>query len=201
MKNSLIITSFFIAGILAGYFHWLPEGLIGTGLTQWILFGLIFLVGFVLGADPRLGMLIRSIRPSVLFVPLSVCAGSLVGSVMGYLVFPSLSFPDSLAIGAGFGYYSLSSIMIGELSGKTAAAIALITNIFREITTLLAAPLLVKGFGSMAPILSAGATAMDTTLPVIIRYSGKDFLFTALISGIILTILTPLLISLIYAAL
>jgi uncharacterized membrane protein YbjE (DUF340 family) len=53
----------------------------------------------------------------------------------------------------------------------------------------------------MAPILSAGATAMDTTLPVIIRYSGKDFLFTALISGIILTILTPLLISLIYAAL
>ncbi len=89
--------------------------------------------------------------------------------------------------------------MIGELSGKTAGAIALIANIFREITTLLAAPLLVKWFGTMAPVLSGGATSMDTTLPVIMKYAGKEYLFPALISGIILTMLTPLLISFIYA--
>lgn len=199
MKNSLIITCFFIGGILAGFFRFLPSGWMGTDITQWILFGLIFLVGFVLGADPRLGMLVRSIRVSVVLVPLAVAAGSLGGAAIGCLLLPSLSLPDSLAIGAGFGYYSLSSIMIGELSGKTAGAIALIANIFREITTLLAAPLLVKWFGTMAPVLSGGATSMDTTLPVIMRYAGKEYLFPALISGIILTMLTPLLISFIYA--
>lgn len=199
MKNSLIITCFFIGGILAGFFDLLPSGWIGTHGTQWILFGLIFLVGFVVGADPRLGMLVRSIRVSVLLVPISVAVGSLGGAAIGSLLLPALSLPDSLAIGAGFGYYSLSSIMIGELSGKMAGTIALITNIFREITTLLATPLLVKWFGTMTPVLSGGATAMDTTLPVIMKYAGKEHLFSALISGMILTLMTPLLISLIFA--
>lgn len=198
MKNSLVITCFFITGIFAGMYKLVPANLAGTGITQWILFGLIFLVGFVLGADPRLGMLIRSIRISVLLVPLAVVTGSLGGAALGYLLLPALSLPDSFAIGSGFGYYSLSSIMISELSGKTTGTIALIANIVREITTLLATPLLVKWFGLAAPILSGGATSMDTTLPVIMKYAGKEYLFTALISGIVLTLLTPLLISVIY---
>jgi uncharacterized membrane protein YbjE (DUF340 family) len=36
-----------------------------------------------------------------------------------------------------------------------------------------------------------GATAMDTTLPIIVRYSGQETLITAFSSGLILTIAAP----------
>ncbi|MEM2947265.1 MAG: LysO family transporter, partial [Candidatus Bathyarchaeia archaeon] len=42
-----------------------------------------------------------------------------------------------------------------------------------------------------APIAMGGATAMDTTLPIIIRYCGQDTLITAFSSGFILTVAAP----------
>ena len=64
---------------------------------------------------------------------------------------------------------SLSSVLISQycepsLGAQVAAelgTIALLTNIFRELFTLTAAPLLCKYFSPFAPIASAGATAMD----------------------------------------
>lgn len=199
MKNSLLILTFFLAGLLAGNASWIPAGWAEEKVSSYILYVFIFLVGVSIGADPRLNMILRSIRPVVFLVPAGVAMGSLGGTALCFLIFRSLSLSDSLAVGAGFGYYSLSSILIGEVSGKTAGAVALLTNIFREITTLLAAPLFAKWFGNLAPVMSGGATAMDTTLPIILNSSGKDFIFIALISGIFLSILTPLLISLIYS--
>jgi uncharacterized membrane protein YbjE (DUF340 family) len=56
-------------------------------------------------------------------------------------------------------------------------------------------PILVKYFGNLAGIASGGATAMDTTLPVITRYSGKSYAVVAVFSGIVLTILVPFLVT------
>ena len=69
--------------------------------------------------------------------------------------------------------------------------IALIANIFRELITLLGAPLLVRYFGRLAPICSGGATTMDTTLPIITRYSGKDLVFVAVIHGFVVDFTVP----------
>jgi uncharacterized membrane protein YbjE (DUF340 family) len=73
--------------------------------------------------------------------------------------------------------------------------VALLSNIFREVATLLTTPILVRYFGKLAGIASGGATAMDTTLPVISRYSGKEYAIIALFSGIVLTILVPFLVT------
>ena len=81
------------------------------------------------------------------------------------------------------GYYSLSSILISEyrqmaLGAQLAAelgTIALLSNVFRELFTLVASPFLARKFGPFAPIASAGATAMDVSLPVILRSSGRQF--------------------------
>ncbi|MCG8375720.1 MAG: lysine exporter LysO family protein, partial [Chlorobiales bacterium] len=75
--------------------------------------------------------------------------------------------------------------------------IALLSNIFREIITLLAVPLLVKYFGKLAGIATGGATAMDTTLPIIVKFTGKDYGIIAIFSGITLTILVPVLVTMI----
>ena len=72
--------------------------------------------------------------------------------------------------------------------------IALLANLSREIITLIFAPLFVRLFGKLAPIASGGATAMDTTLPIVARFSGKEYAIIAFFSGIVLTVLVPILV-------
>jgi len=113
------------------------------------------------------------------------------------VLLPALQLREVLAVGAGFGYYSLSSIFISRLHNDSLGVIALLSNILREILTLILVPLLVKYFGKLAGIASGGATSMDTTFPVISKYSGKDYAIISLFSGIVLTMLVPLLVTLI----
>ena len=102
---------------------------------------------------------------------------------------------DCMAVGAGFGYYSLSSIFITEYKGPELGTIALLSNIMREIIALLCAPLLVKYFGQLAPISVGGATTMDTTLPIITGYSGKEFIIISIFHGFVVDFSVPFLVT------
>jgi len=199
MKSSLIILSLFIAGILTGAMHILPEKYFLNEISTYILYVLMFLVGVSIGSDKLVWKQFRDLNFRILIIPLTAIVGTGIGMVLYYILF---SFPkptDVFAIGAGFGYYSLSSIVISKVSGETIGIIALLSNIFREVGTLVLTPVLVKYFGKIAPIASGGATTSDTTLPVILKYSGKEYVLGAVIQGIVLTLLVPLLISLIYS--
>ncbi|KAA6306310.1 hypothetical protein EZS27_023552, partial [termite gut metagenome] len=50
-------------------------------------------------------------------------------------------------------------------------------------------------FGKLAPISAGGATTMDTTLPVIIRYSGKDFTIASIYHGFVVDFSVPFLVA------
>lgn len=195
IKTTLMIFFCFAAGITAGAL-WVPAGVFESlKLETYALYALLFFVGIGMGGDPKIRDLLRKLKLSFLLIPLLIIAGTLLGSALVSLFLPGLSLREALAVGAGFGYYSLSSLIIADLSGETLAAVALIANIFREALTLLSAPWLVKVFGSLAPIASGAATAMDTTLPVIVRFSGKEFVLPALTTGIVLSLLVPFLVS------
>ncbi|MFI3322463.1 MAG: lysine exporter LysO family protein, partial [Rikenellaceae bacterium] len=101
---------------------------------------------------------------------------------------------DTMAVGAGFGYYSLSSIFITEYKGAELGTIALLSNIIRELITLLLAPLLVVWFGRLAPISAGGATTMDTTLPIITRFSGEEFVVLSIFHGTVVDFTVPFLV-------
>ncbi|MBA7653758.1 Lysine exporter LysO [subsurface metagenome] len=133
----------------------------------------------------------------IFLVPLSVIIGTLlfVGPLSFFI--PGISLRDSLAIVSGFGYYSLSSVLITQLRNETLGVIALLSNITREIVTLLLTPLMVKYFGKLAPIASGGATSMDITLPIITKFTGKEYAMISVFNGIILTLIVPFLITLI----
>ena len=157
----------------------------------------MFLVGIGIGSNKNSISLIKSVKLKILLVPLSVIIGTYIGvSVFAFLQ-NELSLIDSLAIGSGFGYYSLSSVLISEVSGDVLGVIALLSNITREIITLLLTPVFAKYFGKLAPISSGGATAMDTTLPIITKYIGSDYAIISVFSGVVLTILVPFLIAII----
>ena len=123
----------------------------------------MFSVGLSVGNDPQTLKNFRSLNPRLVFLPIMTILGTLAGSAAVSLILTHRSITDCLAVGSGFGYYSLSSIFITEYKGTELGTIALLANISREILTLLAAPLLVRWFGNLAPISAGGATTMDTT--------------------------------------
>lgn len=195
MKNSLIIVGFFALGILAGMYSLLPEAWLKSDLSAYALYTLMFLVGMGIGADKKAWQMLKSARLKIILVPLTVIIGTLTGTACMSLFLNDISLRESLAVGAGFGYYSLSSIFISQISGKTLGVVALISNISREIITLLGTPLLLKYFGKLAPIASGGATSMDTTLPIITKFTGKEYAVISVFSGVVLTILVPFLVT------
>jgi uncharacterized membrane protein YbjE (DUF340 family) len=197
MKGSLIILAFFTVGLIGGIYQFFPEWLLNEDLTTYALFVLMFLVGISIGSDKNAFYVLRKLNFKVILVPLTVIIGSLAGTALISLMLSDINVKEATAVGAGFGYYSLSSIFISQLHSQELGVIALLSNIFREIITLLAVPVLVKYFGKLAGIASGGATAMDTTLPVIVKFTGKEYGIIAIFSGIILTVLVPILVTMI----
>lgn len=195
MKGSLIIVSFFVIGVLLGRFVELPAFMTADDPTLYALYVLMFLVGISIGSDKKALQALKQQNLKIILVPVATIAGTLIGSALISLVLQGRSLTDCLAVGSGFGYYSLSSIFITQYKGAELGTIALVSNIIRELITLLAAPLLVRYFGKLAPISVGGATTMDTTLPIITRYSGKEFVVISIFHGISVDFCVPFLVT------
>ncbi len=198
MKSSIIILISFISGVLLAVFKLAPGWLASGYLSFFALLFLVFLVGTAIGSDSSALQIIRKINCKVLLVPLVVITGSIGGSALFSIFFYHLSIGQAMAVGAGFGYYSLSSIIISQMGNHQLGVIALLANVFREIFTLVAAPFIVRYFGKLALVTTGGATSMDTSLPVIVKFSGKEFAIIAVVSGVILSFIVPVLIPLIF---
>jgi uncharacterized membrane protein YbjE (DUF340 family) len=196
MKSSLVIILFFAAGITAGLLMNGSDISIGSGMSNYALHFLLFLIGISIGSDLKVFKIIKKLHFKVLLVPVSVIIGTLSGVAVVSSMISGVTLNECLAIGSGFGYYSLSSIYITELRGESLGVIALLSNIIREVITLIAAPVMLTVFGRLAPIAAGGATSMDTTLPIITRYSGKDYAVISIFSGTVLTVLVPLMVTL-----
>lgn len=206
MKGTLIVVLVFAIGCLAGYSGLInleSFGEIGSNLTMYVLYLLIFLVGISMGCNPELKKIIKSVSPKIFLLPLVTILGTLCFSALVSLLISGWGVFDCLAVGSGMGYYSLSSVLISQYKeaslGVQLAAelgtIALLTNIFREMFTLICAPLLVRWFSPFAPIASAGVTAVDVCLPVIIRIAGDRVLPAAVVSGVVTDFSVPVLVS------
>ena len=193
MKGSLIIVGFFILGTL---FQAIPFNIAETDFSFYALCALMFCVGISIGHDPQTIQNFRTLNPRLIFLPVMTILGTLAGCAVASLILTHRSVTDCLAVGSGFGYYSLSSIFITEYRGAELGTIALLANICREILTLLAAPLLVRWFGNLAPISAGGATTMDTTLPIITRTAGQQFVVVSIFHGFIVDFSVPFLVTL-----
>ncbi|MBK5720727.1 lysine exporter LysO family protein [Dysgonomonas sp. Marseille-P4677] len=195
MKGSLIILAFFIAGAVSAYVGILPDIVLENDFSVYILYGLMLLVGINIGYDKKTLSTLKNNKFKVILVPLATLVGTLIGCAIIGLFIPKWSVFECMAVGSGFGYYSLSSIFITQYKGAELGTIALVSNIIRELFTLLAAPILVTYFGKLAPISAGGATTMDTTLPIITKYSGQEFIIIAIFHGITLDLTVPFLVT------
>ena len=166
-----------------------------SAFATYALYLLVFAVGVGLGADLRAFRIVRDLHVKILAVPALIIAGSALGALAASLMLPDFGARDSLCVGLGLGYYSLSSILIENAGNSSLASVALLANILREVMAILAAPLLARYCGGITTVAASGATAMDTTLPVIARFAGERCAVIAVFSGMTLTLLVPVLVT------
>ena len=195
MKSNLILLGSFLLGLALGGIDLVPTAIVESDLGNYLLYLLLFLVGLSVGNDRDTIRGFRQLSPRLLVLPFLTIIGSMCGGVVAALLLGQ-SLYEMLALSQGLAYYSLSSILITEKLGITLGAIALFSNVFRELLTLLLAPLLVKYIGPLAPIAAGGATTMDVTLPAILNASGKEYLVPAIYHGFVCDFSVPILVTL-----
>ncbi len=194
MKNTLLFAVIFIAGLLLGTLLNVDYLITLEWMKTTVINVLLLLIGVGVGADVASFAKLRHLNKTMLMIPFLVAAGSVIGTGLIALLFPLIGFKNGLAVGAGFGFYSLSSVILTDLQGVELGTIALLTNLIRELATILSTPVLAKWVGWLAPIASAGATSMDVTLPVIQRYSGNQYTLVSIFNGVVLSVLVPILV-------
>ena len=191
--GSLVIVAFFVAGCVVGLFA--PFDLTGSRVSAYVLYALMFCVGITLGNDRTLAGRVRRLDPRLALLPVATAVGTLAGAALAAPLLVEWSLTDSLAVGAGFGYYSLSSIFIADFRGPELATIALLCNVMREIFTLLAAPLVARWCGPLAAVSIGGATTFDTTLPIITQAAGRPYAVVSVFHGCVLDFSVPFLVT------
>lgn len=192
-----------VAAVLAGIvIGWMLPSVMNSEILDkvvtYILAVMLFGVGISIGHNRRELIKIKEVGLRIVLVPLAIAGGSLLGASIGSLFF-TMSLKEVLVVGAGFGWYSLSSVLITQLYSAELGAIAFLANVFRELMAFVLIPFLAVHIGKIVSIAPGGATTMDSTLPIIAKMTDTSTAMIAFVSGLILTTMVPFLIPLLLA--
>jgi uncharacterized membrane protein YbjE (DUF340 family) len=189
--ESLQLCGVVLLGFLLGLTGWsiLQHA---TEASEYTLIFLLFLIGIQLRNN---GMTLRQIvlNRRGMIVAVVVAASSLAGGVINAFIL-DLPLKTGLAMASGFGWYSLSGILLTESFGPVIGSAAFFNDLARELIAIMLIPGLVLRSRSTALGL-CGATSMDFTLPVLQRSGGLEIVPAAIVHGFILSLLVPLLMA------
>ncbi len=161
-------------------------------LIHWILIFFILLIGIDLGLmESRMEKIRKSWKIGCL-----IAVGTALGSILaGILIHYFTDIPLILAasVAAGMGWYSLTGPFLAKTVGAFAGALGFTSNFLREVLTFILYP---KLQDKTTAISIGGATTMDTTLPLIARFSSSENALIAFIHGFFISILVPVLLTL-----
>lgn len=167
-------------------------------LDQLIVYALSLLlwgIGLDLGFNPHIFKSLGRLGWRIILLPFLIAMGSIVGSIIaGYTL--GIAGNQAAAVGAGFGWYSLSGVLLTGLHSVELGTLAFLSNVFREVLAILSLPLVAKYLGSLTAIAPGGATAMDVTLPLIKKVAGEEVVLPAFFSGAMLSAMVPVLVPL-----
>ncbi|GKW09819.1 membrane protein [Pectobacterium carotovorum subsp. carotovorum] len=192
----MILESFTLCGVVCGGFL--------LGLTQWSGFAyaskgseyaLIFLL-FLVGIQLRnSGMTLRQIvlNRRGLVIALIVGISALGGGLLAAWLL-GLPLKTGLAMASGYGWYSLSGILLTDALGPVIGSTAFFNDLARELLAIMLIPTLAQRNRSCALGL-CGATSMDFTLPVLQRGAGVDIVPAAIVHGFLLSLAAPILMA------
>ncbi|MCI8703315.1 MAG: lysine exporter LysO family protein [Anaerotignum sp.] len=192
---SLILLAALALGVAGGVL--LPEDASAflDSASSVMLLALLFSVGIDMGRNKEVFARIKELGLKILLIPAGVAAGSLFGGAVTALLI-HLPLREGMAISFGLGWYSLSGILLTEAGNPTGGAVSFLANVFREAITFVIVPFLAGHLNFYCAIAPAGATAMDTTLGVISKNTDSETAVLAFVSGVVCTLLVPVLVPL-----
>lgn len=205
-RTSLCIVLFLLSGLAIGllYSHLyiiLPLQIsakvidfVTSSILTGGLCGLLFFTGVDMGAEGNILSNFQKAGFKVFLTPLAVIAGTMTGSILLSFILP-VSPKECLAIGAGFGWYSLAPGILMSSGYTTAGAISLLHNVMRETISMISIPVVAKKVGYMECVGLSGANAMDVCLPLVQKSAGSRTAVYSFFSGGTLTILVPILVT------
>lgn len=163
-----------------------------TEASEYTLIFLLFLIGIQLRNN---GMTLRQIvlNRRGMMVAVVVMVSSLLGGIINAFIL-DLPLKTGLAMASGFGWYSLSGILLTESYGPVIGSAAFFNDLARELLAIMLIPGLVRRSRSTALGL-CGATSMDFALPVLQRSGGVEIVPAAIVHGFILSLLVPILMA------
>ncbi|KUQ61292.1 lysine exporter LysO family protein [Enterobacter bugandensis] len=189
--ESLKLCGVVVLGFLLGLTGWsfLQHA---TEASEYTLIFLLFLIGIQLRNN---GMTLKQIvlNRRGMIVAVMVVVSSMVAGVINAFVL-DLPLKTGLAMASGFGWYSLSGILLTESFGPVIGSAAFFNDLARELIAIMLIPGLVRRSRSTALGL-CGATSMDFTLPVLQRSGGLEMVPAAIVHGFILSLLVPVLMA------
>ncbi|MGQ9856006.1 MAG: lysine exporter LysO family protein [Fervidobacterium sp.] len=154
-----------------------------------VLYSLVLLVGLDLSKEKIEKRFLKDI------------VGVIISTIVGTLAFAFvLSFflplkkMETIVAASGFGWYSLSAVLITNSYSAYIGSISFFANVLRELIAIIISPFGLK-FSRYGTISVAGATSMDTLLGIIATYSDRE---TALVSfghGFVISLLVPVFVN------
>ena len=187
--ESLQLCGVVFIGFMIGLISFLQHA---TEASEYTLIFLLFLIGIQLRNN---GMTLRQIvlNRRGMIVAVVVMVSSLLGGIINAFIL-DLPLKTGLAMASGFGWYSLSGILLTESYGPVIGSAAFFNDLARELLAIMLIPGLVRRSRSTALGL-CGATSMDFTLPVLQRSGGVEIVPAAIVHGFILSLLVPILMA------
>jgi len=191
LKNCSVTLSIVILGAIYAHLptDWSTRQIWKPALGHMICV-LVFLVGIEL-SKMKLGRDLFTFRS--ITVPLITVAGTLSGGLLAaWIVNEPLNI--GLVLVSGFGWMSLSSAMVSETLGESFGSMVLIADLLRELLAIT----LLYICGMKTPLACTGATgvtSLDSNLPIVRLTCPEAVIPYAVVSGLILTVVSPLCIA------
>lgn len=171
------------------------DSLAGLAIKIGLCLLLVF-IGLDLGLDGTVVDNFKKVGLRILVFPAVVIIGTLAGAG-ACSIFMDFSLKECLAIGAGFGWYTLAPGIIMENGYVTASAVAFLHNVMRELFSIIFIPVVAKKIGYIETTGMPGAAAMDVCLPIVEKSTRSDIAVYSFVSGVILSTAVPIMVPLI----
>lgn len=197
MKEPAILIGIVILGMVArlgtSLFGWFDSSLVSI-----LLYLLLFFVGMQM---VQLQVSFKGVftNKALILLPVVTIVGTYLGAAVAALLLP-YTVQETMGMLSGFGWYSLSGVMIGDLGYPILGSISFLSNLLRESFTFFLIPL----FGRLgrrfypAALCSGGATTMDVTLVLLSNHFGMQTMVFSIFHGVVMSFSAPLLIPLFF---
>lgn len=191
LLESLRICLALVAGFICGFIP-IPIWEYNILLSKIILFFLLLLVGIQLRSN-HISVKQILLNKIGIITTIIVIVSAIFGGWIMAIIF-DLPSQVGMAMASGFGWYSLSGILMTEAHGPIIGSITFLNDILRELISIILIPSLIQRF-RLTTLGLCGATSMDFTLPMLQKGAGISIVPSAIVQGFLLTIIMPILIT------